>query len=73
MLFVTFAALILTPRRAYAYIDPGTGSLIYQTLLAVILGLGFMLRSARARIVGFMRDVFGRRARPPKYSRDKDL
>ena len=27
-------------RPAYAYIDPGTGSLIYQTALTVLLGLG---------------------------------
>ena len=49
VLFVTFAALMLTPRPAYAYIDPGTGSMVYQALLAVILGLGFVLRNARHR------------------------
>jgi hypothetical protein len=71
VLFVTFAALILTPLQAYAYIDPGTGSLIYQTLLAVVLGLGFVLRSARARIARFVKGVFGLRGRPSDSSRDE--
>ena len=70
VLFMAFAALVLTPRQAYAYIDPGTGSLIYQTLLAMILGLGFVLRSARARIGEFVRGVLGRRVRPSRSSRD---
>jgi hypothetical protein len=71
VLFATFAALILTPREVSAYIDPGTGSMVYQALLAVILGLGFVLRGARARIAEFVRGVFGLRSRPSKSSRDE--
>jgi hypothetical protein len=71
VLFLTFAALMLTPRQAYAYIDPGTGSMVYQALLAVLLGLGFVLRSARAQIAEFVRGVFGLRRRSSKSSRDE--
>jgi hypothetical protein len=71
MLFLTLAVLIVTPRQAYAYINPGAGSLVYQTLLAVIVGLGFVLRSARAWIAGFVRDAFRRRGRPSKPARDE--
>ena len=52
--------LLLAERPAYAYIDPGTGSLIYQTALTLLLGLGFMLRRSRASISRFVRRIGGR-------------
>lgn len=45
---------------AHAYIDPGTGSLIYQTALTVVLGLAFMLRRSRASIARFVKRLAGR-------------
>jgi hypothetical protein len=63
--------MMLTPRQADAYIDPGTGSMVYQALIAVILGLGFVLRGARARVAEFVRGVFRRRRESPKISRDE--
>jgi hypothetical protein len=56
------AALLAFPSDAYAYIDPGAGSLIYQTVLAVLLGLGFVLRSTREKIVQVVKGLFGRRS-----------
>lgn len=46
---ITSLAFILTlfallPRAAYAYIDPGTGSLIFQLIIAVGVGSLFMLK-----------------------------
>jgi hypothetical protein len=52
--------LLLGARPAYAYIDPGTGSLVYQTALTLLLGLGFLLRRSRASISRFVRRVAGR-------------
>jgi hypothetical protein len=40
------ALLVLFPTDAFAYIDPGTGSLAYQIALALLLGLGVVLRHA---------------------------
>jgi len=40
------ALLVLFPTDAFAYIDPGTGSLAYQMALALLLGLGVVLRHA---------------------------
>ncbi len=54
--------LLIAERPAFAYIDPGTGSLIYQTALTVLLGLGFMLRRSRASIARFVRRLGGRGA-----------
>jgi hypothetical protein len=42
--------LLATERPAHAYIDPGSGSLIYQTALTVLLGAGFLFRRAFASI-----------------------
>jgi hypothetical protein len=59
--FFLIAALLAFPSDAYAYIDPGAGSLIYQTVLAVLLGLGFFLRSSRERIVRAVKALFVKR------------
>lgn len=60
---VAAAALLMVlvaERPAFAYIDPGTGSLIYQTALTVLLGLGFVLRRSRESISRFVRRCAGR-------------
>ncbi len=42
--------LLVSERPAHAYIDPGSGSLIYQTAITVLLGAGFLFRRAFASI-----------------------
>ncbi len=55
------ALLVLAERPVQAYIDPGTGSMIYQTALTVALGLGFALRRTLASFLMFVRSRFGSR------------
>ena len=43
--------VLLTPSLAFAYVDPGYGMLIWQTLVAGALGLGYKIY----RMVGRMR------------------
>jgi hypothetical protein len=72
--FLAAAAVLLVligERPAHAYIDPGTGSLIYQTALTVLLGLGFMLRRSRASISRFVRR-FGRGVSPDRVTDSRD-
>lgn len=52
--------LTVAPASAHAYLDPGTGSMVLQALLAVLVGTGLMLKGLRARLVAFVR----RRLRP---------
>ncbi len=50
-------ALLAAPATACAYIDPGTGSLIFQSLLAVLFGIGVGFRKLRlwvARLWAFI-------------------
>ncbi|MEO7145006.1 MAG: hypothetical protein ABI165_16025 [Bryobacteraceae bacterium] len=42
--------LIVTPRAARAYIDPGSGAFVYQTLYAACLGGFFYLRRLLDRV-----------------------
>lgn len=55
---------LLSERSAYAYIDPGMGSLAYQTALSLLLGLGLMLRQSRHAIARFVRRLRGLPAAP---------
>lgn len=57
---LVFVALLAAERPAYAYIDPGTGSLIYQTALTLLLGVGLVLRRARGSIARFLKRLGGR-------------
>jgi hypothetical protein len=56
--------LLFNERPAYAYIDPGTGSLIYQTILTLFLGLGLVLRRTRGTIARFVKRLGGRGVGP---------
>ena len=58
------AVFLLGEAPAYAYLDPGTGSLVYQTALSLLLGVGLVLRQSRHTIVRFVRRLRGLPAAP---------
>ena len=39
-ILILLISLILLPEKSYAYLDPGTGSLILQSILAFIAAIG---------------------------------
>jgi hypothetical protein len=43
-------AATLSPASAYAYVDPGTGSLVLQGLIAAVLGVGLTLKLSWRKI-----------------------
>jgi hypothetical protein len=57
--------LCLLPASASAYIDPGTGSYVFQTVVAALITAGFLLRSFWHRVVGAFR------RRPPNQKGDQ--
>jgi hypothetical protein len=48
------------PPPAYAYLDPGTGSYIFQLLIAAVVGLAFLIKVFWGRIKGFFIGLFAR-------------
>ena len=58
--------LLIVEQPAYAYIDPGSGSLIYQTALTLFLGLGLVLRRSRNTIARFVKRLGGRGSGPER-------
>ncbi|HYO67090.1 MAG TPA: hypothetical protein VEU33_13525 [Archangium sp.] len=47
--------------QVLAYIDPGTGSFLFQMLMAGILSLGLMLTTLRERMKNFFKTRLGAR------------
>jgi hypothetical protein len=52
--------LLMTPLAAFAYIDPGAGSVAYQMVLGTVLAATFLFRS----VLGKIRKWFEPRDRP---------
>jgi len=52
-IFVVLSILSL-PSKAYAYFDPGTGSMILQGLIAGLMGLLFTIKTYWTRIKNFL-------------------
>jgi hypothetical protein len=58
--FIAVMLVVIWERPAFAYVDPGTGSLLYQTALTIVLGLGLTFRRVRASIAQFVKRLGGR-------------
>ncbi|PKN94486.1 MAG: hypothetical protein CVU44_05210 [Chloroflexi bacterium HGW-Chloroflexi-6] len=54
-MFISLSTLALT--KMLAYLDPGSGSMLMQLLLAALLGMGVLVRSQWKRI----KNLFGRK------------
>ena len=50
-------------REAHAYLDPGTGSYVFQLIVAGIIGGTLVLRMGWGRIVFFLKRIFSRKNR----------
>jgi hypothetical protein len=52
---------LLTPVPAYAYIDPGTGSFLFQAIAAMLIGGIFFVRTSWQRIREGIKRLLGSR------------
>jgi hypothetical protein len=59
LVLLVIAGQLLGPRDALAYIDLGTGSYVFQVIIASLLGAAFAVKAYWERIRAF----FGRRRR----------
>jgi hypothetical protein len=58
------------PDLTLAYIDPGSGSLIIQVVIAAIIATPIFFRKQIGRVVGLFR---GRRSESPSGERKRDV
>ncbi len=54
-LLILLIALFLLPAQAQAYLDPGSGSMVLQLLVAGVAGLGVGLKFFWGRIAAYFR------------------
>jgi len=53
-----FLIMALTPRNAWAYLDPGSGSYLLQLLIAGLLAGGFAFKSFWKNLFGNIKKLF---------------
>ena len=58
ILLMAFWVLILHPNSAHAYLDPGTGSMIIQAAIAVILAVSVSIGFYWRRLKSFLNRLF---------------
>ncbi len=58
MTLLMAAPLLLFPREAHAYLDPGSGSLIVQALVAAFFALSLAIKAYWRKIKLFVGGVF---------------
>ncbi len=56
--------VLLQPPEAAAYIDPGTGSYIFQVLIAAVLGGLVSIKLFWRRIMAFIHSIFSKPNKP---------
>ena len=63
--------LMLSTKPAYAYLDPGTGSMLVQALIAVVAAASVSIGIFRQRLLSFFRRFFRRQKGVGDDSDDK--
>lgn len=48
----------LFPKAAHAYLDPGTGSYVFQIVIAGLLGSMFFIKSAVKKLKNMYKNIF---------------
>lgn len=56
ILVLSIALPLVFAGDAQAYLDPGAGSFIFQTIVAMLLGLAFTLKMTWRRVKGYFSD-----------------
>lgn len=52
-----FVLIFIFPPKTYAYLDPGSGSYIFQMLIGFFIGFGYVFRTSLKRLVVFLKKL----------------
>ena len=66
LLLLTAAGALLFPRNAYGYIDPGTGSYVFQILIAAFVAVSFAVKVYWHKIKKFVGGLFSKKKDAPQ-------
>ena len=66
LVFYSLALCLILSKKAYAYLDPGTGSYLIQLLLAAFLGIGIGFRLFWGKIKVTIKKLFSKKHRLEK-------
>lgn len=58
--FALLSFCVLFPVKAHAYLDPGTGSYIFQMLIAGFIATAFAVKMYWKKIKSFLNNTFSR-------------
>lgn len=50
----------ISVKVAFAYLDPGTGSYVFQVLIAIVVGSLFAIKMFWAKVTGVLKKTFTR-------------
>lgn len=64
------AAILLFTQSAYAYLDPGTGSLILQAMVGGIAAAGVAFATMRHQITDFLDRILGKKPKDDEQNLD---
>lgn len=53
MKYIIIFLLIFYSNISYAYLDPGTGSLVIQSVIAAIVGAFYLLKTYKLKLMSF--------------------
>jgi len=63
-LFLIVALQLILSQNAFAYLDPGTGSYIFQVVVAILIGGIFVIRTFWQKIKKFFSNLFSKKHSP---------
>lgn len=64
-------AILVVPAGAHAYLDPGTGSVIVQAVVAGVVAVGFFVKTQWHRLTTFVGSLFGKKTASRDASKKK--
>ncbi|MCR5260526.1 MAG: hypothetical protein K6C94_01685 [Candidatus Gastranaerophilales bacterium] len=60
VLFILFVINLINPQAAFAYLDPNTGSMVLQTIIACVTAIGLTFKMWKNSVISFFKKITGK-------------
>lgn len=71
LVLLSTSALLALTSPAYAYLDPGTGSIILQAIVGGIAAVSVGFAAARHQLKAFFSKLFGKNSNPEDHKENE--